>query len=114
MNEAKNALKEIVAVTQKMEVGCEDCYTAACIANGALARMGEGVAPESLKLQRCDMCGTVAMPDSVVGCRACGWDEMRQFIPGERLFTQERYAKALAERDEARAALATQPPEQAT
>lgn len=26
---------------------------------------------------RCDMCGTVGIPDPVVGCTRCGWDEMR-------------------------------------
>lgn len=59
---------------------------------------------ESLKLERCDMCGTIAMPDPTVGCRTCGWDEMRPIIQGERLHPSEALARLIAERDEARLA----------
>lgn len=32
--------------------------------------------PEQAK-QRCDMCGNVDVPDPVIGCKRCGWDEMQ-------------------------------------
>lgn len=62
--------------------------------------------PAPLKLQRCDMCGTVAMPDPTLGCRTCGWDEMTPILPGETLIAGHQFARVVRERDEARATLA--------
>lgn len=50
---------------------------------------------------RCGICGTVGVPDPVVGCTRCGWDEMQPLESGDIVRAPARVDRLIATQERA-------------